>query len=368
MSETDLTVLAWGLATAADGDSQAQAHAILTGKPLYQRHPRWVGRDGERQTMCWAHGLRDHVDYPSRVALLVQRAWAACRDEQIQRGRLPPAGELILALPLSLGFSPDLRDAFTQAAERLKFDGMTAVHTVFGEHAVGLAALERAAQMMQRENADFIYVAAADTLVAPMILDLMAVEGNLRDRYAPFSRVPSEAAVCMLVAPIARRPPADGARLVGYASRIDDFVFADEAGLRIGQALSDSANESLNAADACGRIVSDASGGRWRAEELQIVLGELSGKTGALPLLTAAQAIGDVGAATALLSVALAIAAADVPSLVLSSERSGCRRSIVVIPPDAAQVHTDILVPPANDNPQPGLMRRERFETSKPPL
>lgn len=86
---TEVAILAWGLATVADGDSDAQAVALIEGRPHYQRHPRWVGRDGQRQIMCWAPGLRDHVDFASRVALLAQRAWAACRAAQIKQGIQP---------------------------------------------------------------------------------------------------------------------------------------------------------------------------------------------------------------------------------------------------------------------------------------
>ncbi|MFO1164337.1 MAG: hypothetical protein U1E55_04055 [Paracoccus sp. (in: a-proteobacteria)] len=170
------SILAWGIATVADGDSREQADALVEGRPHYQRHPRWVGRDGQRQIMCWASGLRDHVDFASRVALLAQRAWSACRQAQLQQGMQPARAELILALPLVLGFHPDLRENFTAAAARLNFDGMTSVQLIFGEHAVGLAVFERAAAALTRGGARHVYIAAADTLVAPMILDMLAAK------------------------------------------------------------------------------------------------------------------------------------------------------------------------------------------------
>ncbi|MFO1164335.1 MAG: hypothetical protein U1E55_04045 [Paracoccus sp. (in: a-proteobacteria)] len=50
------------------------------------------------------------------------------------------------------------------------------------------------------------------------------------------------------------------------------------------------------------------------------------------PIFTAAQAVGDVGAATALLSVVMGLSAGPGGSLILASERSGSRRSAIVIP------------------------------------
>ena len=326
----DVAILAWGLATVADGDSQAQAAALIEGRPHYQRHPRWVGRDGQRQIMCWAPGLRDHVDFASRVALLAQRAWAACREAQLKRGIQPVRAEMILALPLVLGFFPGMRDNFTAAAGRLKFDGMASVQLIFGEHAVGFAALERAGKVLEQDHSRHIYVAAADTLVAPMILDLLAAQGELRDRNNPWNSVPSEAAVCML---ISRDDPDEDmyARVTAHASRIADFAAQPDSRDPAGSALIEAARDSLAQADSYARIVSDASGGRWRAEELGRVLSALAPRATNVPILTAAQAVGDVGAASGLLSIVAGITAGPGASLVLASERSGSRRTVVAI-------------------------------------
>lgn len=328
---TEVAILAWGLASVADGDSDAQAMALIGGRPHYQRHPRWVGRDGQRQIMCWAPGLRDHVDFASRVALLAQRAWAACRAAQIKQGMQPARAELILALPLVLGFYPGMRDNFAAAAGRLKFDGMASVQLIFGEHAVGFAAIERAEKALQQSGAPYIYVAAADTLAAPMILDLLAAQGELRDRDNPWNAVPSEAAVCMLVTIDEhgndRRP-----RVTAHASRIADFPDEADGPAATGGALLEAARDSLAQADGYARIVSDASGGRWRAEELGRVISGLAPRAANVPVLTAAQAVGDVGAASALLSVIAAISAGQGASLILASERSGSRRTAVAIP------------------------------------
>ncbi len=331
---SEVAILAWGLATVADGDSDAQAVALIEGRPHYQRHPRWVGRDGQRQIMCWAPGLRDHVDFASRVALLAQRAWAACRAAQLKQGIQPVRAELILALPLVLGFYPGMRDNFAAAAGRLKFDGMASVQLIFGEHAVGFAAIERAAKTLHQDGTRHIYVAAADTLVAPMILDLLAAQGELRDRHNPWNPVPSEAAVCMLVT--TDEPGNDWRpRVIAHASRIEDFPGKTgcEAGCEnaCGDALLEAARDSLAQADGYARIVSDASGGRWRAEELGRVISGLAPRAANVPVLTAAQAVGDVGATSALLSIIAGISAGPGASLILASERSGSRRTAVAI-------------------------------------
>lgn len=339
------TILAWGLATVAGGDSSEQAAALVEGRPHYQRHPRWVGRDGQRQIMCWAPGLRDHVDFASRVALLAQRAWAACREEQLKLGMQPARGELILALPLVLGFYPGMRESFTAAAARLKFDGMTSVQLVFGEHSVGFAAVERAEKAVSQNGVRYVYVAAADSLVAPMILDLLAARGDLRDRNNPWNAVPSEAAVCMLVAAAGENEDARYPRLTAHAARMEEPTTPADPN-QSGIALIEAAHESLSQTNGCKRIVSDASGGRWRAEELGRVISSLSARSVSMPVLTAAQAIGDVGAVSALLSVIVGITSGQGASLILSSERSGIRRTAIAIPGTVANASGP--VPPAD--------------------
>ena len=79
------------------------------------------------------------------------------------------------------------------------------------------------------------------------------------------------------------------------------------------------------------RISSDASGGRWRAEELGRVISGLAPRAANVPVLTAARAVGDVGAASALLSIIAAISAGPGASLILASERSGSRRTAIAI-------------------------------------
>lgn len=343
------SILAWGIATVADGDSRAQAQALVQGHPHYQRHPRWVGRDGQRQIMCWASGLRDHVDFPSRVALLAQRAWSACREVQLQQGMQPARAEMILALPLVLGFSPDQREQFTAAAARLNFDGMSSVQLVFGEHAVGLAAFERACGVLAQGGVRHVYVAAADTLVAPMILDMLANKGELRDRNNPWNPVPSEAAVCMLIA-IDPDKNDDHPRVMACSSRIEDMFSGQPPDPAEDDALIEAARESLVYARGVARIISDASGCRWRAEELGRVTSALSAPGPAIPVLTAAQAVGDVGAATALLSVIAGISAGPGASLILASERSGSRRTAIAFP-GAMSGGTSLFEDGTGDNP-----------------
>ena len=63
---------------------------------------------------------------------------------------------LKFALPLVLGFYPGMRDNFAAAAGRLKFDGMVSVQLIFGEHAVGFAAIERAEKTLNQNGAHHI--------------------------------------------------------------------------------------------------------------------------------------------------------------------------------------------------------------------
>lgn len=331
MTDSDATaVLGFGLATAALGDSAAQLATIAAGRPLYERHPRWVGRDGQRQIMCWAPGLEDYSDYPSRVALLLQRAWAECRAAEADKAHL--AGDrarMIVVLPLTVGHFPGMRASFDQMAARLNFAGLAEIRYVFGEHAAGLGAFSQARQWLKQDPKHPVYLAAADCWCAPVMLDALAAMGILRDRNNPWSPIPSEGAVCLKLSLPDPGTPTILVRNHGHA--IEEVRLADPSRGVMGRGLAQAAQKTLMLSCDIARIYSDAGAERWRAEELGVALSALMPAASDWPLVSPMQAVGEIGAASSLLAVVLASQQPGT-SLVLSSERGGIKRAALVEP------------------------------------
>ena len=313
-------IAALGLVTPAPGGIAAQAAALIEGRPLFERHPRWIGGDGQRQVMGFVPELRDIADYPTRLALLAHRAFDACRQDQLAcSGRVMPAPMLLLLPPVLR--DAGLQAAFRNAAMALDFSGVTQVQLAFGEAPAGLALLRQLPALPH-------YLAAADTLVTPFAMDMRLVQGLARDRAHPWNPVPAEAGACLLLAgaapPLRALVPA--AAVAEEAERLAD----PRRGL-LGCGLGAAIDALLAPAAApLSMVLSDATGERWRAEEVGVVRsGRAALNADDLPWHFPAQAMGDAGAAAGLVALALACMRPGA-SLVLTSGREGARAAALI--------------------------------------
>lgn len=318
-----LFIKALGIATPAPGDQRQQVSALLAGPPLFERHPRWIGTDGQRQIMGFVPELRDLADFPARVALLLHRAFLDClADQQARHGDIEDA-PLIVQLPALLQHAP-FQDRFRQSCANLDFPGVTGVQLHFGGGAPGALALMP--QLGLNDSQPCAYLAAADSLVTPFILDFLAAKGLSRDRLSPWNPIPSEAAACLLMS---RQPGL--AQVLACATTQETQSLSDPGRGLLGRGLCIAVDQVFPPdAPEIGGVFSDASAERWRAEELGVITSER-------PRLSAddiswhytAQRTGDPGTAASLIAVAAACHQ-DAPSLILSSDRSGSRAAAVI--------------------------------------
>ncbi len=317
-------IAALGMVTPAPGHAGAQAAALFEGRPLFERHPRWIGGDGQRQVMGFVPELRDIADYPTRLALLAHRAFDACRQDQMARLGQVAAAPMVLLLPTVLR-DENLQAAFRKAAMALDFSGVTQVRLAFGEAPAGLAILHDQAEAPA-------YLAAADTLVTPFAMDMRLVQGLARDRAHPWNAVPAEAGACLLLA--AAPPLRAVVQAVAVAQEAERLT--DPARGLLGRGLSDAIDAVLAPAPPLAAVLSDATGERWRAEETGVIRSGRPALNGdAVAWHFPAQAVGDMGAAVGL--VALALAAQQPGStLVLASGRDGGRGAALLAAGEAA--------------------------------
>ena len=315
---------ALGITTPAPGDQRQQIEALITGAPLFRRHPTWIGPDGQRQVMGFVAELRDHADYPSRVAALLHRAYLDCRQDCLARYGQAIEAPMIVLLPPVLQRHA-LGNAFRDAAAKLDFAGVTEVHLVFGGASAALALL---GQVGLDDAPGRAYVAAADSLVTPFMLDFLAVQGLLRDRLNPWSPIPAEAAAVLLLS-----RHGGIAQLRGWTTTQEMQRIADPSRGLLGRALGDAIDAAMDMAGvAPNEVISDAGPERWQAEEVGIIRTERPFLTGeSLSWHRILRGVGDLGAATGLVSVAAACVRGTA-SLILSSDRSGGRTAAIVAP------------------------------------
>lgn len=322
-----LFIKALGLATPAPGDQRQQVAALLSGAPLFERHSRWIGADGQRQIMGCVPELRDMADFPARVAWLLHRAFMDCTaDLQTRQGEAVDA-PLIVLLPALLRQSV-FQEAFRKACASLDFPNVSGVELHFGGAARALSLLEQAPLDDTQPHA---YVAAADSLVTPFMLDYLAAQGLVHNRLSPWSAIPSEGAACLLVS----CTPGLAQVLACSAAQETQSLSDPDRGL-LGRGLCNAIDQVLSPATADIReIFSDSNVERWRSEELGIIKSErprLSAEGVSWRHIT--QRTGDLGAAAGLISV-VAACHQPVKSLILSSDRSGDRAAAVIAVPQS---------------------------------
>ncbi|NHF74544.1 hypothetical protein [Paracoccus xiamenensis] len=321
-----VAILAYGMMTPATGGRDEQVSALLAGRPLFRRHPRWVGVDGMRQVMSYVAAIGDNGSFPDRLAHLLQRAYHDCRANQLERfGRIYHA-PMILALPEILQ-TAGLYETFRAVAAGLDFDGVTQLHLVFGDDCGAMRGLAQAFQVIEGSPQPLVYLAAADSLVTPFMMDLRSTTGLARSSQHPWNPIPSEAAICTLLGSADNTP---SAVLFPPSQTVESQNWRDPGRGLLGGGLRAAIEDQLSGHERPLHAFSDAHAERWRAEELGVIRSEL---TALLPDESGwhfiSQAVGDLGAAGPLTA---AIAAASLPghSLILSSSRTGSRSAMLV--------------------------------------
>lgn len=179
-----------GLVGPAPGNQAAQAAALLSGAPLFERHPKWIGGDGRRQVMGFVNDLHDMQDFPLRVATLLHRAFSDCRADRLAHdGDDHKAIPMIVLLPELLQ-TPAFQNRLRQICRELNFSGVSEMWLHFGSAPLAASLLQ---QVGSDDRWSGVYIAAADRLATPFVMDFLAAQGMLCDRQTSWGIVPPEA-------------------------------------------------------------------------------------------------------------------------------------------------------------------------------
>jgi 3-oxoacyl-[acyl-carrier-protein] synthase-1 len=189
------------------------------------------------------------------------------------------------------------------------------VHLIPGDHVAGLAALARAVDDLRAGKTDVAVIGAVDSLLHGQLLTSLAAEGRLKTPLRPSGLIPGEAAV-VLILERARDAAKRGAPVLGRVGAV--AIDREETPLGPNQPIrAEGASRAVLAAlernggpARVHRAIVDLTGERWRSLEWALVetrcLGELPY---GWQLWHPADCVGDLGAATGLANVALALRA-----------------------------------------------------------
>jgi len=243
------------------------------------------------------------------LGLLAGHAFA----DLARRARLGPPElsrlGLFLALPARDGLGPAQRDElvyhFHNHAER---DLLPSVHLAFGGHATGLALLEAAAAALREGRLGRAAVGAADSWLFRAWLERLDLDWRLLSDRNGDGFQPGEAAAFVLLesrAEAVRRGLRPLARLLGHtAARLAVAPGGQAHGAELAAVVG-----PLVGADEAPLLVCDLNGESARTSTWAFAVARLGGRLGkGYALEHPASALGDVGAASSLVDVAVAAA------------------------------------------------------------
>ena len=302
-----VSVLSVGAVTAVGLDALATAAAIRVGLAGFASHPFMVDAAGDDIIVASVSGLPAKGVDSDR---LFDMALPAAREALTGVPRL--ASEtlpLVLAVPDERpGFLSSLGDQLAeQLANELK---VASVELVRAGHAGGLLAVAQCAQIMRDAGCPMGLVGAIDSYLDAVTLEWLEAENQLHSPTNAYGFIPGEAAVfCVLQ----NGPFSEGrTRMVDVRSvaRNTEITARNDEMVCTGLALSrtiQSALELLPPGAQVGHIICDLNGEPYRADEYAFTVPRISDCCiDAVDFDNPADCVGDVGAASGVLHLALA--------------------------------------------------------------
>jgi 3-oxoacyl-[acyl-carrier-protein] synthase-1 len=344
VSATDaVCILGTGASTSVGESAPATAAAVRAALSAFHEHPFAVDKEGAPMIVARAGWLPDESAGVSRYADLARPA--------LREALLPlPQGlgggvGLFLGLPAQRpgrpgGLEDGLKAALTESLpERTT---LAFVRTIPAGHASGLIAIQEAAACLQLGKAEFCLVGGVESYLDPDSLEWIDANDQLHSEENSWGFVPGEAAAFCLLArtrEARRRSLAARAEIVTTGVAREKNLIKTET-VCLGQGLTRAMQEALRTLDASAKVdyqICDLNGESYRADELGFAVARL-GASFADPAecWAPADCWGDVGAASGVLFLMLAVAGAEKGyaagrhALLWASSESGERAATLV--------------------------------------
>jgi 3-oxoacyl-[acyl-carrier-protein] synthase-1 len=326
--EAAIAVTAVGLRTPVGNDAVQSAAAVRAGiNRLALWEAQGVEFDGEAGVFAsflpddlgdvpWVEKAIDMIPEPIHEAL-----WAGRLFDFVEARRRNPRAQIgayvATPYPDRAGVEKDAFRLFSVEARQhcIAPARADAVEIFSCDQAAGIVALERAIADLRAGKVDFAVVGAVDSLLHGPYLQSLEREGRLKLPSRADGLIPGEAAGVVVL----ERWSDARARGAPLLARLGEAAIENEAiplgpehpirGEALGRAVA-RALERADAPDRVARVIVDLTGERWRSLEWSIVETRcLHGLRHGWQLWHPADCLGDVGAATSIVHLALAVRA-----------------------------------------------------------
>lgn len=264
-----------------------------------------IGPDGFPSTMALAFPVDAPRNAEARLAALLEAALDDALGSAPRRGMVPVPVAVLLPAWASASIHPTILELLPPGWRDVRF--------VQGQDANSLGLLGHAAAAIAAGRLPGAIVCAVDSLANAACIDHLLLNNLMLGRDTPYGVVPGEAAAVIVLA--AGKP-------AGALGWVQDVRAAEEAAVApgglVGRGLQSCLRllrPELERADPPGRLLTDLSGPRGRAEAFGLAIA--AGGPTALTLAGApeapALALGDVGEAAGLVLACLALGNAPKP-------------------------------------------------------
>ncbi|MEL6915928.1 MAG: hypothetical protein AAFP13_15645 [Pseudomonadota bacterium] len=338
-----LAIYAQGVATAAPEPYEEGAQAlglagaaelVATGATAFERHADFVGQDGLPALGAWVPEVLAHRAAAPRLAWLAEAALRAAfgPDPAAYLGAI--AAPAIVALPGWLAHGSAEKDAIFEALDAtLRAAGIGEWHHSPLGHTGGIRALEAAQAILGKGDAPAVLVIGLDSRTAPASRDLAMAAGRGQTQEDPYAAVPGEAAAALLLAlPGGVDAPALGViEAVAMGTEPERLDDTDRGTLGRGLAACLDGVLPRDDGSTIGHVFTDGTGERFRGEDYggAVMYSGASRHDAFEDPTLPAQSLGDTGAASVPLSVALALVLAPGQrSVIVSGNADGSRGAL----------------------------------------
>ena len=320
-TEESIVVTGVGMVTPVGHESISGSAAIRAGISRFYEIPHFVTKTGAGATGGLVMGITDERSGSDRLLSMASLAAseALFQAEEFSEALLPCNGKLFLCMnsaerPAFEDF--DSEDIRTLLEDCQLEDLANSVEIIRQGHAGGILALEKSMFLLRKEAVEFCVVGAVDSLVEYPSLNWLNELGRLKTDDHPEGFMPGEAAafvVLELESSARRRGAPILAELVKTTFTSESATVLNSEPLRgvgLAQAIRQATQGDESQENEIHGIICDLNGEYYRMKEWALVLQKIYDPNKPLPeLWFPAECIGDVGAASAVAFMVIAVEA-----------------------------------------------------------
>jgi 3-oxoacyl-[acyl-carrier-protein] synthase-1 len=309
-----------GMVTPVGHDSIMAPAAVWSGISRVGEIPDFVTRNGATAVGGFVYGVTDERSGSDRLlSMAIPAAQEALfMAEEFYEDLDLSSGKLFLSLspPERPTYEDFDREDLQTLMELTQAEKLQSLEVIREGHAGGIVALSKSIALLREKKVKVCIVGGADSLVEYPSLAWLEEEGRLKTDDRPTGFIPGEAAaflVLELVSTAGKRGVPILGEIIGTGYTMEVAHILSEKPL-IGKGLAESIKGSLNNTkggfDRIDGIICDLNGEYYRMKEWGLTMGRIFDGSALVPeLWHPAEFFGDVGAASAVVCTAIAVAA-----------------------------------------------------------